>query len=356
MTGKYKVAVMAKEPSESKQQTDSPAPEVLQPRAKEAPAAVDAAAAAEAKPAKHLRRATYRPSHKATFISLAVVVVILAFNAGIITFVLKSQNKKSQGPTFDQGSVTLSSDVLNKVGVNRLADGEQGVQLVVNPNAKFNGTLTVAGDTSIGGALKLNSTFSASNASLTQLQAGDTSLQKLSVNGDTSLSTLALRNDLSVTGASHFQGATTFSQLTTVNNNLNVAGSVAIGGMLSVNQFHASALVSDTTLTIGGHVITAGLSPGVSAGPALGSLATVGISGNDASGTISVNTGVAGGGGGAIATVTFHQRFATTPHVVVTPSANVGSVWVTRSSSGFTLYVSGSMPAGGYVFDYIIEQ
>lgn len=343
---------MAKAPSsESKDQAgQAPAPEVLSPRSDDGtppPQPTDGA-----KGPKRLRRATYRPSHKATFISLAVVAGILAVNAGIIGFVLHAESKaKTQA---DQGQVTISQGALSKLGVNRSPVGDQGVQLVVNPDAKFNGGVVVGGDVSIGGQLKLNNTFSANSASLTQLQAGNTSLNSLNVNGDGTVSNLSLRGDLQVAGTSHFQGPVTLSQLLTVNSSVNVAANLAVGGTLSVAMLHASNLAVDGVTTIGGHIITSGYAPGLSRGSALRSTDSISNSGNDMSGSVAVNIG-AGSVSGCVATINFRTAYSNVPHVVITPVGFVQNVYLCgRSASGFTIGVGSQ--SGSVVFDYIIEQ
>lgn len=334
---------------------DPPAPEVLRTQAESATApAAESATAVKPKLSVRSRHATYRPSHKATFIGLSVVVAILVINAGIITFVVRGQGDSEANAV--QGEVSISPGVLNTLGVSRNTVGSAGTELVVNPNSRFNGKVVIGSDMSIGGELKLNSKFSAADASLAKLQAGDTSLQQLNVNGDGTVSTLNLRKDLNVVGSTRLQGPVTVSQLLTVNNNLNVSGSLAVGGTLSARGFQASSLVSDTTLTIGGHVITRGNAPGVGPGNALGNNGTVSISGNDAAGTVAANIGT-GAGAGIIANVAFRQQYSSTPHVVVTGvGAGIGSVYVNRTIGGFSIGVNGPIAPGGYAFDYIVMQ
>jgi hypothetical protein len=304
--------------------------------------------------APKLPRRAYRPSHKATFLGLFVVLVILGINAGVIFFVIKG--KANTDTKVDQGSVTISQGALDKLGVNRDAVGSSGIELSVNPDAHFKGKVQVGGDVTIAGQLKLNSKFSATDASLAQLEAGNTSLGQLNVNGDGTVSSLNLRKDLVVTGTTRLQGVVTVAQLLTVNNNLNVSGSLAVGGTLSSRSFQAGNLTSDTTLTIGGHVITRGSAPGVGPGTALGNNGTVSISGNDASGTVAANIGV-GAGSGIIANIAFRAAYSNVPHVVVSPvGAGMGSVYVTRSAGGFSIGVNGPLSPGGYAFDYIVMQ
>lgn len=305
------------------------------------------------KPIKPIKRGSYRPSHKATFIGFGVVAIILAINVGIVLFVMRSQSDSAAQKA--QSEVTLSSDTLNSLGVNKTAVGNEGAKLTVGPDSTFNGTVTIAKNVSIGGNLQLNSKFTTSDASIATLQAGDASLNKVTVNGDVSADSLLLRKDLTVPGATRLNGAVTIAQLLTVNNNVNIIGSLAVGGSLSVHNFQASSLTSDTTLTIGGHVITRGSTPGVSGGSGLGQSGTVSLSGTDTSGGISLGIGV-GSGGGLLCSVTFTQQYAATPHVVVTAVGQNMNLYINRNASGFQVYASGALAAGGYAIDYIVMQ
>lgn len=125
--------------------------------------------------------------------------------------------------------------------------------------------------------------------------------------------------------------------------------------MLSARNFQANSLTSGSTLTVGGHIITAGNAPNVGRGGATGNNGTVSISGNDASGTIAVNAGT-GAGNGLLAQVSFKNQYGNIPHVVVTPVGQYVNVYVTRSIGGFNIYASGAMSPGGYAFDYIVMQ
>lgn len=347
---------MASRPAENKTtNNEPPAAEELKPQSKSSSLSDHVVANAPAtKVRPGFRRGSYRPSHKATFIGLAVVVGILGINAAVIMFVMRGQGVV--GASTNQDTVTLSPSALDKLGVSRNAVGSAGTELIVGPNSRFNGTLTVGSDVSIAGQLRLNSKFSATDASLAKLQAGDTAVEQLNVNGDATVSSLNLRKDLAVVGLTRLQGPVTISQLLTVNNNVNIAGNLAVGGVLSARGFQASSLTSDTTLTIGGHVITRGSAPSAGPGNALGANGTISISGNDAAGTVAANIGT-GAGSGIIAYVAFRSAYSSTPHVVVSPvGAGMGSVYVNRTASGFSIGVNGPLAPGGYAFDYIVMQ
>lgn len=303
----------------------------------------------DVKPATPTRsRIAYRPSHKATFIGLGIVAAILAANAVIITLVMKNQ-ADAEVATVKNG-VTISSSVLDKLGVSRNPVGNAETQLVVGPNSKFNGRVEMGSDVSVAGSLTLNSKFNANDASITNLQAGKFQVQDLNVNGDGTVTNLNIRKDLQVAGLTRIQGQLTVNQLTTINNSLNVAGNIAIGGSLSVRNFQVS------TLTVTGHLLSSGAAPGASVGGGAGSNGTVSISGNDTSGTVAVNTGV-GAGNGLLAQISFREKYGNTPHVVVTPiGRSVPGLYINRTSTGFSISVEGALAPGGFAFDYIIVQ
>lgn len=305
---------------------------------------------------KPKRRGSYRPSHKATFIALVVVILILVINGGVIGFVLKRQSSLKQ--KVNSAAVTISQSALAKLGVNQTPVKDQGLKLTVNPNAQFNGNVQIAGDTSIGGQLTLNNKFNANSASFANLQAGNTALTGLNVNGDGTISDLTLRKNLTVAGASQLQGQVTVASMLTAANE-NVTGDLSVGGTLSVRSFHADSITSDSTLTIGGHVITGGPAPGVSGGNCGG----VTNSGDDAAGTIFIPIG-AGGCSGTIASLRFDTPYSNIPQVVITPVAVPGGTvpsgvtfYVSSiSASGFSIAVSPTLGAGGIEVSYIVEQ
>lgn len=327
-------------------QPTAPQPEVLKPRSSSAPTAP--AAGQKAGPSKPIPRRSYRPSHRATFIGLAVVIAILAVNAAVIFLVLHKQAGNDN--LASKGQVTISSDQLDKLGINRSDLGSANVQLTVAPNAAFKGKVAVDGATTLGGDVTLNGKLSGTSASLTQLQAGNTSLSQLNVNGDGTLDTLNLRKDLKVAGISQLQGTVTLS------GSASIAGNLSIGGVLSVTTFSARSLTSVTDLTVGGHIITGGPTPGVSRGGATGSNGTVSINGNDAAGSISINIG-AGATSGTLANVTFHARYGDIPRVVISPVGVGANFYVLNlSATGFSVGVTSGLPPGGFVMNYIVEQ
>src|SRR4051812_42036089 len=129
-------------PSPPPNNTPAPAAEELQPRTVDsAPPPVNPP---DSKAAKKLLHRSYRPSHKATLIGIAVVMLILAVNAVVIGLVLKKQAKKDD--LVAKGQVSISASELNQLGINRGNIGDSGVLLTVAPDAQFKGKLSVGGN------------------------------------------------------------------------------------------------------------------------------------------------------------------------------------------------------------------
>lgn len=333
-----------------KPQTGPPAPELLRSQASVSEPKADEKKSLDkdTKPfASMKKRGSYKPSHKATFAGIAVVIAILSINVGVIAFLMKSQDEPTTESNKDE--VVISSEVLNSLGVNRTTIGTDNTELIVGPDAKFNGTLTVNDDVSIAGQLNLNEKIVAADASLANLDAGDTNLTTLNVNGDATSTNLNLRQNLIVVGSAQLQGQTTITGLLTVGNSLNVTGNLSVGGTFSVGAFQTN------TLMVGGKITTRGDAPSVAKGGALIATDTVSISGNDISGTVAVNIGV-GTRSGIVAQVSFAHNYGTTPHVVVTPiGPGVSDYYINRDSAGFSIGV-GSIGSGGHAFDFVVMQ
>lgn len=350
-------------PNQTPSDSENPEPEVLKPREQDASDEAEAAvqgAASEGKSKKDKKdkkrklplRSRYHLSHKATFIGLAVVVAILAINAGIIIFVIDGGSSEGDEPS-DQ--VTVSEEALEGLGVNRTATEDVGAELTIGPATSFERGVEVAGDLNVGGELVMNENLSAIEISTDTLQAANATLEELNINGDATTTNFNVRDDMVVAGNTQLQGPVTINQLLTVENDVNIANDLTVGGTLTVSTFRSSNLTVDGTVTLGSRIVTRGSAPSVSPGPAAGSNGTVSISGNDMSGTVGFNAGT-GAGGGTVAQVSFANSYSSTPTVVVTPVGDVGSFYISRNQNGFNISVGGSVDPGGYAFDYMVMQ
>ncbi len=79
-----------------------------------------------------------------------------------------------------------------------------------------------------------------------------------------------------------------------------------------------TALTVSADLTVDGHVITGGSTPGIAAGTAACTSPTVSVAGDDTSGTITITTGSGCSASGKLATITFATAFGAAPHVTLT--------------------------------------
>jgi cytoskeletal protein CcmA (bactofilin family) len=179
---------------------------------------------------------------------------------------------------------------------------------------------------------------------------GDLSLTNLTVTGATQLED-AKANNLTVGSNLNVQGTLQ------LNGGISVAGQSNFNGGLVASSVLTGALQLNGDLKLTHHITAGGTIPGIAKGTAVGGGGTVSLSGSDTAGSIAVNTG-SGPPAGCFATVTFSEAFSNTPHVVITPvgAAAAGlNYYITRSTSNFVVCSTNSAPAGQtFGFDYVI--
>lgn len=178
---------------------------------------------------------------------------------------------------------------------------------------------------------------------------GSLSLPGISVSGESSFDQIKA-NNLNITGNTSIQG-----QLS-VQKGITSSGGASFGGPISAPQLTVQSLQLSGDLTITRHIDAGGGTPGKVDGSALGSGGTVSVSGSDTAGTVTINTG-GGPGAGCFVTVNFTQKFSGNPHVVITPvgsSAASLQYYINRSSSNFSICTANA-PGGGqsFSFDYV---
>lgn len=174
---------------------------------------------------------------------------------------------------------------------------------------------------------------------------GDLSLPGITVSGTSNFDQIQA-NNLSIAGDTNIQGQLTLDA------GLSVGGGGTFGGGLSAPLVTTDSLQLTGDLQISRHIDAGGPSPSVSSGGAIGSGGTVSVSGTDTAGTVTVNPG-GGAGNGPVATVSFAQNFNGTPHVVVTPVGRYVDFYITRNTGGFTIHIVGGLSAGSLSFDFI---
>lgn len=211
-------------------------------------------------------------------------------------------------------------------------------------------TLTIQGNAIITGQTLVRSDL---NVAGTLRVGGDLQVSTLTVSTKANLSDTQI-NSLQVAQNTIAQGSVTIQQ------GLNVAGASSFSGAVTVGLLNVSKIVmtGNGVLQIPNHITFTGASPLRSIGTtALGSGGTASVNGSDTTGTININTG----GGtlpGCFITLTFAKPFSSTPHVLISPvgSAAGSTKWyVNRSTINFSVCTLTAAPAGqSFAFDYFI--
>jgi cytoskeletal protein CcmA (bactofilin family) len=207
--------------------------------------------------------------------------------------------------------------------------------------------LTINANSVFAGAVLIRSNLEVAG---TLKIGGSLTLGDLIVSGTTKLGNTDVK-DLNISGTLGLQG------ILTLKNGLNVTGRSTFSGEIITNSLATGALALNGDLNLTQHVIAGGTIPAIERGGAVGGGGTVSLSGSDTSGSIAVNTGTSPPAG-CFATVTFSRRYNNIPHVVVSPvgsSAGAVEYYITRSTTGFVLCTTNSAPSGqSFGFDYIV--
>jgi cytoskeletal protein CcmA (bactofilin family) len=180
---------------------------------------------------------------------------------------------------------------------------------------------------------------------------GPLSLSSVTVGGTSSFGNVGVNGNLTVNGATVLQGTASLQK------NLAVAGSATFGGTVSAGRISVSTLQLTGDLVLNRHIIASGGLPGRTNGSALGSGGTASVNGSDAGGTVTVNTG-GGPPAGCFISISFRQAYNTIPHVIISPSNSSSAglnYYTNRSPTGFSVCTT-SVPAGSttYLFDYVV--
>jgi cytoskeletal protein CcmA (bactofilin family) len=267
-------------------------------------------------------------------IYFVIFVILILLAVGAVLFAAKSAKKPPPKKTTTH-SLT-DQQIANLKGSTTLV-GDAKQTLDVQSNSIFEGQVLLRNSLNVAGAIQAG---------------GNVSVPSIKVGGVANLGQAQIDSSFNVAGDSVLQG-----QLT-VQKSLSVAGAVSVGS-LSASQLTVTSLQLKGDLNISKHVITSGSPVGRTSGTGLGAGGTVSVNGNDVAGTITVNTG-SSPAAGLFATVSFTQKFTSTPHVIITPVGSAaGSVnyYVNRDTGGFSIGASTPAPAGSsFSFDYFVVQ
>lgn len=261
--------------------------------------------------------------------------IVLMIIAGIAAYVALQNDESS---TINIEGQELSQEALQELLQTEQNVGDVNQTLTVEANAIFNGKILVKDNLDVAGSINVG---------------GPLTLPGITVAGTSAFDEVEVSNNLSILGNASIQGTLT------VQESFGVTGNLSVGGTISAGTVAADNLQFNGDLQIQRHIDTGGNTPGVSAGGSVGGGGTVSVSGTDAAGTVTINTG-GGPGSGILASITFAASYNGTPHVVITPVGSSGAsldYYVTRTTSGFTIGTRNNASASTtYLFDYIVLE
>jgi hypothetical protein len=224
--------------------------------------------------------------------------------------------------------------------------------------ASLKGNTTLVGDSKQTLDIQSNTIFEGQilarsdlNVAGTLKVGGPLSIPSINVGGAGTFAQVGISNGLNVAGDTVLQGALTIQK------NLSVLGSASFGS-LNVSSLSITTLQLKGDISLNQHVVTSGGNPGRSNGTALGGGGTATVSGSDTAGNIAINTG-SGPPAGCFITINFALKFSNTPHIVVSASNSAAGTLqyytTNRSNTGFSVCTDTAPTASTtYSFDYIV--
>ena len=204
-------------------------------------------------------------------------------------------------------------------------------------------TLTIASNAVFNGKVLVRDSLDVAG---TIRVGGALSLPGITVSGTSAFENVQIGNNLSIAGNTAVQGTLT------VQKSLSVGGGASFAGTVSAPTISVDQLILSQNLQINRHIETGGGTPGVTS---LISGNYASINGSDTAGTVTIKFGA---GGGKIARINFTNRFNQTPHVVISvvgsQCANGGYYLDDITTSSFTMGII-TAPGGGSScsFNYI---
>ena len=282
-----------------------------------------------------------------TLFTFAGAVVAAGIIFGVYAYINRSKPNTAKAPTV----TSLDKAELNKLQAffEGNAGGKNPEILTFTSSSFFKERVAISSDLKVVGGL--------------QVSAG-TTLADLIVEKTAALGVTDIRGSLNVTGPLNARSPAILGGGVTVNGNATVSGNGSFGGSLSAGSLNIRDLSVAGTLNIAGHLAITGKNPSAAPGSEAGSGASVSVTGNDSSGTVTITTGNVAtqpiNVGGLLARVIFSAKFNTAPRVVITPVGQNGSslrYYVLKTADDFTIGSSISAQSNTqYVFDYWVIQ
>ncbi len=267
-----------------------------------------------------------------------LIFVLLLVVTGVVTAVYYINSQKT--PTkAGVSSQNLTSDALQKLANTDASVGSTAQTLTIQGNAIINGQTLMRNNLNVAGELQTSGSIKAPNLTISGTSTlGSTQINTLQVASNTAIQGSTSLRDLSVSGSASFGGAVTASQITTTR----------------------LILSGNASLEVANHIGFTGPTPSRSLnGGALGGGGSASIAGSDTTGTVNINTGNSPTAG-CFVRITFNQRFANQPHVIISPvGAGAGRTqyYVDRDQTGFSICAATAAPSNqSFAFDYFVTN
>ncbi|HUD03584.1 MAG TPA: hypothetical protein VMR51_02235 [Patescibacteria group bacterium] len=248
-------------------------------------------------------------------------------------------------------SYRSSNSTTSKSNINGQTLSAQDLQNLKNNNTTVGDateTLTIASNSIFNGQVLVKSNLDVAG---TIRVGGALSLPGITVSGTSAFDSVQIGNNLSIAGNAAITGALTIQK------SISVSGNATFSGVISAPTINIDQLILNKDLQLNRHIEAGGQTPHVSSGTAVGGGGTVSLNGSDTSGTVNINFG-SGPPAGILANISFINAFNQTPHVVITPvgssCANL-NYYVNRGTTSFSIGTTNSGTGGtSCSFDYFV--
>ncbi|HEY6736431.1 MAG TPA: hypothetical protein VI322_01815 [Candidatus Saccharimonadia bacterium] len=287
-----------------------------------------------------------------TVLTAGGVILAILIISGIYLYFANRNKPKLATPKV----TALDQADLNKLGAffQGNASGSDTEVLTINSSTLFKNRVATNSDLKVVGGAEIT---------------GSTILSDLSVTKTANLGIVNINGQLVASGPANIKGNALFGAGASVNGNLAVTGTGSFGGTLSAGTLNVTNLTVTGTLNLAGHISLAGQNPSASPGSEAGAGATATADGNDAAGTVTVNTGTVAAQlppvGGLLVKVTFRTPYPRAPKVVISADSQASAAlqyYVLKTANDFTIGVYSSSPYPlpssntSYSFDYWVVQ
>ncbi len=283
-----------------------------------------------------------------TLLTLAGAIVAAAIILGGYWYFTQS---KTDTDTAKPKVTTLDKAELEKLGAffSGNSAGDSAQILNISSSTFFKNRVAINNDLKVVGGAQIS---------------GPTALGDLTVDKTSTLGITNIRGQLTVAGPVTFQSPAILSGGASVTGNVTASGNGSFGGSLSAAGFNVRDLSVTGTLNIAGHLAIAGQVPSVAPASEAGGGANANVDGNDAAGTVTINTGAVAAQvpdtGGLLVQINFRTPYAKVPRVIITPSTLSAAplpYYVIKTNRYFIIGSSTSAKSNtGYSFDYWVVQ